>query len=92
MSFPVRIPVQLSVLSANNTITSFVFLAVMAGDCGDEILSKSKPQSAGVLSSAISEILLDLRCFSFNFIFEMFTPVRSFHTFSAIFENFLNVR
>ena len=60
----------------------------MAGDCGDEIPSKSKPQSAGVTSSTISEILFDLRCFSCNFVFETFTPVRIFHTFSVIFENF----
>ena len=60
----------------------------MAGDCGDEIPSKSKLQSAGVTSSAISKILLDLRCFSCNFVFETFTPVHSFHTFSMIFREF----
>ena len=37
-------------LSANDTVTSSVILPVMAGDCGDEIPSKSKPQSAGVTS------------------------------------------
>ena len=41
VSFPVQIPVQSSVLSANGTVTS-LFLAVMAGDCGDEISSKSQ--------------------------------------------------
>ena len=39
-------------LSANDTVTSSVILLVMAGDCGDEIPSKSKPQPAGVTSSA----------------------------------------
>ena len=33
------------------------------GDCGDKIPSKSRPQSAGITSCAISEILLNLRCF-----------------------------
>ena len=37
-SLPVGIPVQSSVLSANNTITN-LFVPVMAGDCGDEIPS-----------------------------------------------------
>ena len=38
------------------------FLAVMAGDCGDEIPSKSKPQSAGVTSCANFENVLHVRC------------------------------
>ena len=50
-SLPMRIPVQSSMLSANDTVTSSVILAVMTGDCGDEIPSKSKPQPAGVTSS-----------------------------------------
>ena len=36
--------------------------AVMAGDCGDEIPSKSKPQSAGVTSRANPANLLVFRC------------------------------
>ena len=36
-------------------------LPVMAGDCGDEIPSKSKPQSAGVTSSANPANLLVIR-------------------------------
>ena len=34
---------------------------VMAGDCGDEIPSKSKPQSAGVTSCANCENILHVR-------------------------------
>ena len=34
----------------------------MAGDCGDEIPSKSKPQSAGVTSCANPTNLLSFRC------------------------------
>ena len=50
-SFPVRIPVQSSVLSANDTVTSPVlFFAMMAVDYGDEIPSKSKPQPTGITS------------------------------------------
>ena len=41
---------------------------VMAGDCGDEIPSKSKPQSAGVTSSANFVNLLDNRS-DFKFLF-----------------------
>ena len=37
-------------------------LAVMAGDCGDEIPSKSKPQSAGITSRANPANLLVFRC------------------------------
>ena len=63
MSFPVQIPVQSSVLSANDTVTSLcAFLSVMAGDCGDEIPSKSKPQPAGVTSCMSPENLLSFRC------------------------------
>ena len=39
---------------------------VMAGDCGDEIPSKSKPQSAGVTSSANFVNLLVTRRLSFQ--------------------------
>ena len=38
------------------------FLAVMAGDCGDEIPSKSKPQPAGVTSRANPMNLLVVCC------------------------------
>ena len=49
-------------LSANDTVTSSVIvLPVMAGDCGDEIPSKSKPQSAGVTSCANFENILCVR-------------------------------
>ena len=69
-SFPVRIPVQSSVLSANDTVTSPVlFFAVMAVDCGDEIPSKSKPQPAGVTSYANPANLLSFRYFVFDFQF-----------------------
>ena len=34
---------------------------MMAGDCGDEIPSKSKPQSAGVTSCANFENVLKIR-------------------------------
>ena len=37
-------------------------LAVMAGDCGDEIPSKSKPQSAGVTSRVNPANLLIFHC------------------------------
>ena len=40
-----------------------VFLAVMAGDCGDEISSKSKPQPAGITSCVNPANLLSFRCF-----------------------------
>ena len=67
VSFPLRIPGQSSVLSANDTITSLcVFLAVMAVDCGDEIPSKSRLQPAGITSCASFENVLSLRYF-FNF-------------------------
>ena len=62
-SFPVQIPVQSSVLSTNDTVTSPVlFFAVMAVDCGDEIPSKSKPQP----SCASFENVLRLRYFSIS--------------------------
>ena len=48
-------------LSANDTVTSLVILPVMAGDCGDEIPSKSKPQSAGVTSCVNFENVLRVR-------------------------------
>ena len=48
-------------LSTNDTVTSSVILPVMAGDCGDEIPSKSKPQSAGVTSCANFENVLHVR-------------------------------
>ena len=48
-------------LSANDTVTSLVILPVMAGDCGDEIPSKSKPQPAGVTSCANFENVLRVR-------------------------------
>ena len=60
-SFPVRIPVQSSVLSANDTIMSLI-VPVMAGDCGDEIPSKSKPQPAGVMSCVNPANLLSFCC------------------------------
>ena len=71
-----RIPVQSSVLSANDTVTeSGSFLAVMAGDCGDEIPSKSKPQPAGVTSCANFANLLKTRyLYSFFFDFSIFVP------------------
>ena len=37
-------------------------LPVMAGDCGDEIPSKSKPQSAGITSCVNFENVLHVRC------------------------------
>ena len=37
-------------------------LPVMAGDCGDEIPSKSKPQSAGVTSCVNFENVLHVHC------------------------------
>ena len=68
-----RIPVQSSVLSAK---FGNVF-PVMAGDCGDEIPSKSKPQSAGVTSCANFENVLHVRylqtsSFRFSCIFREF--------------------
>ena len=48
-------------LSANDTVTSSVILPVMAGDCGDKIPSKSKPQSAGVTSCTNFESVLHVR-------------------------------
>ena len=52
-------------------------LPVMAGDCGDEIPSKSKPQSAGVTSCTNFENILHVRylqtsSFRFNCIFREF--------------------
>ena len=61
-SFPVRIPVQSSVLFTNDTVTSLCFFTVMSGDCGDEIPSKSKPQPAGVTSYASPVNLLSFHC------------------------------
>ena len=67
-SFPMQIPVQSSVLICQRHRYEFVcFFPVMAGDCGDEIPSKSKPQSAGVMSYANPANLLSFRCFIFNF-------------------------
>ena len=60
VSLPMGIPVQSSVLSTNDTITNLV-VPVMAGDCGDEIPSKSKPQPAGVTSYANPANLLVFR-------------------------------
>ena len=48
-------------LSTNDTVMSSVILPVMAGDCGDEIPSKSKLQSAGVTSCANFENVLHVR-------------------------------
>ena len=64
-------------LSANDTVTSLVILPVMAGDCGDEIPSKSKPQSAGITSCANFENVLRVRylqtsSFRFYWIFREF--------------------
>ena len=42
-------------------LQSLVILPVMAGDCGDEIPSKSKPQPAGVMSCANFENVLRVR-------------------------------
>ena len=65
-------------LSANDTITtSVIVLPVMAGDCGDEIPSKSKPQSAGVMSCANFENVLHAR----------YLQTSSFH-FYCIFHEF----
>ena len=50
-AFPPTTPLQLR-----------YFLAVMTGDCGDEIPSKSKLQSAGVTSSVNPASLLVFRC------------------------------
>ena len=67
---------------------SGILLSVMAGDCGDEMPSKSKPQSAGITSCVISENLLDIRYFSSYFVFklqfciflvEILSPNVSFH-------------
>ena len=46
----------------------FDFLSVMAGDCGDEIPSKSKPQPAGVTSCTNFENVLHFRCFSLQLV------------------------
>ena len=57
-------------------------LPVMAGDCGDEIPSKSKPQSAGVTSCANFENVLHVR----------YLPTLIFHLcFTAFSANFANV-
>ena len=50
---------------------SGIFLAVMAGDCGDEIPSKSKPQSAGVTSCVNFKNVLHVRCFSLQYVFTL---------------------
>ena len=56
---------------------------VMAGDCGDEIPSKSKPQSAGVTSSAnFVNLLVNRSDFKFLFLLH----------FSANFANVLETR
>ena len=58
-----RIPVQSSVLVRQRHRYKFGnVLPVMAGDCGDEIPSKSKPQPAGITSSANPASLLIFRC------------------------------
>ena len=49
----------------------FDFLSVMAGDCGDEIHSKSKPQPAGVTSCVNFENVLHVRCFSLQYVFTL---------------------
>ena len=68
-SFPVRIPVQSSVLICQRHHYEFSFLSAMAVDCGDEIPSKSKPQPAGVTSYANPANLLSFRCFVSDFLF-----------------------
>ena len=83
-----RIPVQSSVLSTMTPLRVCVFLAVMAGDCGDEISSKYQTAPSG------HHIMCDFRdssqslLFSCNFTFEMFTPVRLYHSFSYLFRDF----
>ena len=62
-------------------------LPVMAGDCGDKIPSKSKPQSAGVTSCANFENVLHVPLSSdFNFFCLCCTA------FSANFANILKTR
>ena len=72
-----------------------VFLAVMAGDCGDEMSSKSQTATSRRHNMHDFQDSSQSSLFSCNFAFETFTPVClycSFHTFSVIFKNFLNVR
>ena len=73
-----RIPVQSPGLSANDTVMSSVILPVMAGDCGDEIPSNSKPQSAGVTSCANCENVLYLR-YRQTSSFRFYCIFREFH-------------
>ena len=74
VSFPVRIPVQSSVLIRQRHRYEFSFLSVMAVDCGDEIPSKSRPQPAGVTSYANPMNLL-IFCMSVRYssIFDLLT-------------------
>ena len=65
-------------------------LPVMAGDCGDEIPSKSKPQSAGVTSCANFENVLHVRylqtsSFRFYCIFREFRECSRDSSFVLIF-------
>ena len=55
-----------------------VILPVMAGDCGDEIPSKSKPQSAGVTSCANFENVLRVRYLQTSS-FRFYCIFREFH-------------
>ena len=75
---------------------SSAFLAVMAGDCGDKIPSKSKPQSAGVTSCASFENVLRLRCFFSNChtrtSFKFLAKAQLFVRFSVNFKKILHIR
>ena len=86
-----RIPVQSSVLVRQRHRYKFGEYPVMAGDCGDEIPSKSKPQSAGVTSSANFVNLLVNRCISdFKFPFYcIFSRVSRTFSKLVIFVSFL---
>ena len=77
-------------LSANDTVTSLVILPVMAGDCGDEIPSKSKPQSAGVMSCANFENVLRVRYLQISS-FRFYCIFREFRECSQCFFHFVDV-
>ena len=76
------------------------FLAVMAGDCGDEIPSKSKPQPAGItscmnfesspflLSHTPSSIILALIRKFFILLSTNFTNLLKIHHMFSFFSNF----
>ena len=79
----------------------FDFLSVMAGDCGDKIHSKSKPQPAGITSCVNFENVLHVRCFSLQYVFtlqfsifvvKVLSLIISSTAFSVNFANFLQIR